>query len=249
MDIERTKELRFLKCRCKALKDALERTLRDNSNVTGRYSSYKTYALEYESLVKEIERCIDLSNVRIMGFNTSKMRGSSDTLWSQQKGVIECLVMYVDVLIALIDGEMDFVEDEYSNIENFISAKLRRMMYTKPENEYEVQNAIESLFIGKGWNKGIDYDRETGKLEFSGKEYIPDFVIPKYNLCIEVKLIKEGRKSKVIEEINADITAYSKEYKRLLFVVYDLGYIRDELEFKRDIENVDEGIKVIVVKQ
>ena len=51
----------------------------------------------------------------------------------------------------------------------------------------------------------IDYDRETGKFEFSGKEYIPDFIVPKLNLCIEVKLLKEGRKSKMIEEINADI--------------------------------------------
>ena len=60
--------------------------------------------------------------------------------------------------------------------------------------------------------------------------------------------MKEGRKSKIIEEINADITAYDKEYKRQLFVVYDLGVIRDEIEFKRDIENAKDDIKVIIVK-
>ena len=84
-------------------------------------------------------------------------------------------------------------------------------------------------------------------LEFSGKEYIPDFIIPKMSLCLEVKLLREGRKSKIIEEISADITAYKKMYQRQLFVVYDLGVIQNELEFKRDIEMID-GVKVIVVK-
>ena len=69
-----------------------------------------------------------------------------------------------------------------------------------------------------------------------------------YYLCIEVKLLREGRKSKMIEEISADITAYRKEYQRILFVVYDLGVIQNETEFKRDIEMVD-GVKIIVVKQ
>ena len=96
-------------------------------------------------------------------------------------------------------------------------------------------------------SKGADYDRESGKVEFSGKEYIPDFIVPKMSLCIEVKLLRENRKSKIIEEISADITAYKKIYNRQLFVVYDLGVIQNELEFKRDIEMSD-GVKVIIVK-
>lgn len=52
----------------------------------------------------------------------------------------------------------------------------------------------------------------------------------------------------MIEEINADITAYNKEYKRQLFVIYDLGVIRDEIEFKRDIENSGDDIRVVIVK-
>lgn len=101
--------------------------------------------------------------------------------------------------------------------------------------------------MGCGLNKGIDYDRETGKFEFSGKEYIPDFIIPKLKLCIEVKLLRENRKSKIVEEMSADITAYSKQYQRHLFIVYDLGAIQNKEEFKRDIENAGD-IKVIVVK-
>ena len=62
-----------------------------------------------------------------------------------------------------------------------------------------------------------------------------------------MKLLRENRKSKVNEEISADITAYAKQYERQLFVVYDLGVIQNEEEFKRDIENAG-NVKVIIVK-
>lgn len=249
MDIERTKQIKFLLLRCKSLKENMIRTLNDSStSVTGRYSSFKTYAEEYSHLAYEVNKGIDLSKERILLYDVNKMKGWADSVWPQQKEIIDSLVVYTDTLIAFLEKEIDFIDDEYTNLENFIKNKLRSSLFTQPEKEKEVQNTIEALFIGKGWNKGIDYDRETGKFEFSGKEYIPDFIVPKLNLCIEVKLLKEGRKSKVIEEINADITAYSKEYKRQIYVIYDLGVIRDEVEFKRDIENAKDDIKVIIVK-
>lgn len=60
-----------------------------------------------------------------------------------------------------------------------------------------------------------------------------------------MKLLRENRKSKVNEEISADITAYSKQYHRPLFIVYDLGYVQNAEEFKRDIENAG-NVKVIL---
>ena len=66
--------------------------------------------------------------------------------------------------------------------------------------------------------------------------------------CLEVKLLKEkNKKSKIIEEINADITAYSKAYNEIVFIIYDIGVINDIIEFKRDIESSG-NIKVIVIK-
>ncbi len=151
------------------------------------------------------------------------------------------------MLLASLEESMDFVDDEFDNIENFLQSRLRTVIFQKPEKEVEVQNAIESLLLGRGLAKGVDYDRESGKFEFSGKEYIPDFIMPKMSLCIEVKLLKEGRKSRIIEEISADMTAYKKEYDRQLYVIYDLGFIQNEIEFKRDIE-MSEGVKVIIIK-
>ena len=62
-----------------------------------------------------------------------------------------------------------------------------------------------------------------------------------------MKLLRDGKKSKIIEEINADITAYSKQYERQLFIVYDLGCIQNEEEFRRDIESMG-NIKVLIIK-
>lgn len=151
------------------------------------------------------------------------------------------------MLYASLEGNMDFADDEFDNLENFIQSRLRTVIFDRPQKEVEVQNALEALLLGRGLCKGTDYDRESGKFEFSGKEYIPDFIIPKLKLCIEIKLLREGKRSKIIEEISADITAYSKQYERQLFVVYDLGYIQNEAEFKRDIENAGD-VKVIIIK-
>jgi hypothetical protein len=51
----------------------------------------------------------------------------------------------------------------------------------------------------------------------------------------------------VIDEINADIVAYSKGYRQLIFVVYDLGYIRAEIEFRHDLEKTG-NTDVLVIK-
>ncbi len=45
MDIEKTKQIRFLLLRCNSLKENMIRTLNDNiTDVSGRYAAFKTYA-------------------------------------------------------------------------------------------------------------------------------------------------------------------------------------------------------------
>ena len=249
MNIEKTKQIKYLIKRCESLKQVMIHTLDDNTTAeSGRYANYKTYAEEYSILAKKTLLVIDCPDEQIKVYHIEKMKSWADTLWPYQKNIIESVLVYTEILIALLEKEIDFADSEYDNIVNFIDNRLRSCIYKMPDKEVEIQNALESLFIGRDWNKGIDYDRETGKIVFSGREYVPDFVIPKLELCIEVKLLRVGKKSSIIEDINADITAYSKQYKRILFVVYDLGDIRDEIEFRRDIENAKENIKVLVIK-
>lgn len=67
-------------------------------------------------------------------------------------------------------------------------------------------------------------------------------------MAVEIKLIKDAKEqSRIIEQISADITAYSKEYERIMFLVYDLGCIQNEIQFRSDIEKSG-NIRVIVVK-
>jgi hypothetical protein len=81
------------------------------------------------------------------------------------------------------------------------------------------------------------------------KEVIPDFDLLQISTAIEVKVIKDATRLAVtVDEINADIRAYGQAYKAIVFVIYDLaGHIRDESEFRRDLEAVD-GVKVVIVK-
>ena len=96
--------------------------------------------------------------------------------------------------------------------------------------------------------KGQDYDREVGRVKFSVKEAVPDFVVTKFSLTMEIKLAKNvGRVKEIVDEIGADITSYATTYRQLLFVIYDLGHIRDGNEYRSDLENA-QNVSVIIVK-
>ncbi len=246
-NIDKTKEIKILISQVKTLCNTVNEILNNTSAAEySRYVSFADMAKCYNDLADQARKILNVSTM-FYTFNLDAMPSWGDSLWITQKRILEQVLASSRMLLASLEGSVDFVDDEFDNIENFLCSRLRTVIFQKPEKEIEVQNAIESLLLGRGLSKGTDYDRESGKFEFSGKEYIPDFIIPKMSLCIEVKLLREGKKSKVIEEISADITAYKKAYQRQLFVIYDLGVIQNEVEFKRDIEMTD-GVKVIVVK-
>lgn len=245
--LELTREIKVLISQIKSFCEMLHEILRDK-NVTeiGRYSCFKDMASIYNDFAERVKNVLNVSTM-FYTFNLNEIPSWGDSVWPTQKRILEQVLLSAKMLLSCLEENIDFVDDEFDNIECFLQSRIRTVIFQKPEKEVEVQNAIEALLLGRGLAKGVDYDRESGKVEFSGKEYIPDFIIPKMSLCIEVKLLREGRKSRIIEEISADITAYNKVYERQLYVVYDLGVIQNELEFKRDIEMVG-GVKVIIIK-
>ncbi len=122
--------------------------------------------------------------------------------------------------------------------------QLRKVIRTPPEKERQVQDAFESLLIGAE----IPYGREVDSIEYSSKTYTPDFSITKISLAIEVKLCSRAEREKELpEEINDDILAYQTKYQNLLFVIYDLGYIRDVDRFCGSFEE-HENVTIKVVK-
>jgi len=181
-------------------------------------------------------------------YNLDKVPQPGDMPMPDQKGLFEAVHANLSILEAWLSARVDLPAEKAEGLKNFFEANLRRAIFDLPVQEREVQNAIEQLLIGRGLTKGLDYDREVGRVKVSIKEVVPDFVMPKLSLAIEVKLAKTETKSKaIVDEINADIQAYGRSYAHVLFVVYDLGTIRDTVEFTRDLESVV-GVEVIVVK-
>jgi len=127
---------------------------------------------------------------------------------------------------------------------NIAEHKLRKAIQNAPSVEKEIQNAFETLLIGAD----IFCSREKDSIEYSTKTYIPDFIIPKIDLAIEIKFCgKNGREKDIIEEINDDILAYQTKYGNILFVIYDIGNIRDVDSFVKPFEE-NQGVVVKVVK-
>jgi hypothetical protein len=177
-----------------------------------------------------------------------KMPSAYDTIAAQQKEVFESVHANLSILRAFLESRLGVSTDKVRSLTDFFQSNLRRAIFNEPQKEVEVQNALEQLLIGRGLVKGIDYDRETGRVKVSIKETVPDFILQKLGLAIEVKLSKTQSKSKeIVDEINADIRAYGREYAFTLFIVYDLGTIRDEVEFKQGLE-IAGGVTVVVVK-
>lgn len=127
---------------------------------------------------------------------------------------------------------------------NLAEQKLRKVIRDKPEKEKQVQDAFETLLIGAD----IPYGREVDSIEYSSKTYKPDFSLPQINLTVEVKLCgQEQREKELPAEINDDILAYKTRYQNLIFVVYDLGFIRDIDRFCNSFEK-HENVTVRVIK-
>lgn len=122
--------------------------------------------------------------------------------------------------------------------------KLRQVIRKDPSNEKEVQDAFENLLVGAD----ISVSRETERIKYSSKTYTPDFTMERAGLAIEVKFCnRAGREKEIIAEINDDILAYKTKYGNIVFVVYDIGCIRDVERFSKNFEDQD-GVVVRVVK-
>lgn len=231
-----------------ALLDSMEQSVKavSESNVW-KHTSYETYMRKYNALVQEVSKSTSGTNLLDL-YNLEKVPTMGNTIAIQQKGYFDSVHANLSILKAFLENKIGVKEDKVLQIKDFLQANLRRAVFNTPEKEVQVQEVIEQLLIGKGMEKGVDYDREVGRVKISIKEVVPDFIFQKLGLALEVKLSKSSTKSKaIIDEINADIMSYSKEYKSIIFLVYDLGSIRDEIEFKNDLE-VNNGISVIVIK-
>ena len=215
--------------------------------VVGQYASFKTFMRKYNLIATAAIPLLGDAGMLDL-FDLSHINGSGNYTWPQQKELFDHVLANVAMLRSLLENSLNFAEDQTQNLKDFIQANLRRAVFSIPEREVEIQNSIESLVVGRGMAKGTDYDRETGRVKTSGKESVPDFIFANLRLCLEVKLSKtKDDLRSIVDQINADVRSYGTKYERQLYVIYDLSSIRDEAEFKKDIENTP-GVSVVIVK-
>ncbi|MCJ2059815.1 hypothetical protein MKL09_25205 [Methylobacterium sp. J-048] len=243
---EAVRVLRGLSARVGALRRAMEAVMAGTTPDHAKWVAFKSYAKSYNEMAAlYITTTKDPTPTM---YNLEKIKSSMDTLWPVQKEIFD--MIYVDVLTmdALLIQFDTGKTASLSELQDLLSANLRKVIFARPDREVEIQNAIETLLVGRGYQKAVDYDRETGKFKFSGKEFIPDFIFPTVGTALEVKLIRErAHVSKCIEEMSADIPAYLSKYADILFCVYDLGEIRDVNEFQEGIAK-QPGVRICVVK-
>lgn len=249
--MEKKERIKSLLNSTNALLGAMEKSIGSVSGETanvGRYSTFKFFIRKYNKLLRQAVPLLTNTALLDQG-NEDRLRDTDDYTWIKQKEFFDGVHSNTLILKSLLEGEIGYAEDATNNLRDFLQANLRRVIFAIPEKEIEIQNAVETLIVGRGMAKGTDYDRETGRVKVSGKESVPDFIFfPNLKLCLEVKLCKSSERAKaLVDEINADIRAYSTLYERQLYIVYDVGIIRDEAEFKKGLENAP-GVSVIVVK-
>lgn len=240
-------EIKELRDHCIAIQDAMDATRRSRSEDVWVHSSYRVFMRKYNELV---DRVLGVMNVMppVGKYDLERVPTHGNTAATQQRNFFDDVYANVLILRAFIESRGGLNEVEAENILNFLKANLRKAIHSAPDNEKDVQNAIEALLVGKGMQKGLDYDRETGRVKVAGKESVPDFYFRNEKMVLEVKLCnRTGKLPAIIDEINADIVAYSTGYDRVWFLVYDIGFIRDEDEIVQGLQQ-SEHVKCAIVK-
>ena len=219
----------------------------DSPGNVWKYSGFREFLRKYMQIVNFLDRNIELPPI-LDRYDMKQVPLRSRTLAHQQKAYFESVHANLGLLSEFLRTQVGPIDDEILRLRDFLQSRLRSAVFTSPEKEKSIQDTIEQLLIGRGMQKGQDYDREKGRARISIKEAVPDFVLPPIDLALEVKLIKSTDRAKsVIDEISADIVAYLSRYRHVIFLIYDTGYIRDIDEFRRDFER-RLNVSVIVVK-
>src|SRR5206468_7084421 len=138
--------------------------LRSDPDAVWKHASYKQYMRKYNHLVERlqgfttIEAPIDL-------YNLDKVPAPGDTIMPMQKELFEAVHANLSILEAYLSAKLDLKAEKVDNLRHFLEANLRKAIFRSPETEREIQDTIEQLLIGRGLTKGVDYDREVGRVK------------------------------------------------------------------------------------
>jgi len=205
---------------------------------------YPAYINEYNLLVPFVIKHFGEEAERLFQpIDIGKAINPADAVGAMWRTYLELASARLNALTAYIQTKVGRTDFQIQSIIDLINTNLRPTIFEDPEKERDVQNALETLFRVRG----IDYRREKITIPYSSKTFVPDFTFESLDLALEVKLCKSAENEKtIIDDINADIPAFQTKYKNVVFVVYDIGHIRDVSLFKSGIEsNPDIYVQVI----
>ena len=252
-DQDNTKRLEEILAMSRALLASMDRVMSTvpDSGSAWHFASFRDYAQHYNRLARAATEAEPSISPLLVLYDEAKLPNFANSLDMQQHSLFQNVHGSISMLCALISSNLGSSSRsvDVRGLQDFLSSSLRRAMLSgEPETEAEVQDTIEKLLVGRGMAKGTDYDRETGRVKHSGKESIPDFIFRPLSTALEVKFTKSNQsRSRIVDEMNADIAAYGTGYAHIIFIVYDIASITDVEEFKRDIESI-QNVSVLVVK-
>lgn len=231
-----------------ALRSAMDRSISSTAENHWRYVGFRDYMAKYQRIAEQVSKLIKIT-APIGSWDLSKVGSVMDTIGVVQRQYFEAVYANLSILGAFVEHSIGAKEDEIRALSDFFQANLRKAVFDRPERERNIQDVVEQLLIGKGLSRGLDYEREKGRVKVSIKETVPDFIIRKLSLAIEVKLSRDSNAARqIVDEMNADIQAYGKAYSAIIFVVYDLGSIQNEVEFRQGIASPEQNIHVAIIK-
>jgi hypothetical protein len=112
-----------------------------------------------------------------------------------------------------------------------------------PEDEGNLRDGFETLLAGSG----IAYERAGDAIAAPSGNVVPDFAFPDLQAALRMKLChRPGREKEIAAEIEEETAAGRARYPRMVFAVYDLGFIRDVGQFSKRFEGRD-AVRVVVL--
>ena len=140
--LDETREIKVLLSQIKGFCDTIHDILHNSTAAEiGRYSSYRDMACIYNDFAEQVRRVLKVSSM-IYTFNIDQFPKYGDAVWGVEKKLLEQVYVSAKMLLSSLEGSLDFVDDEFDNIENFFSSRLRTVIFSKPEKEVEVQKPI-----------------------------------------------------------------------------------------------------------
>jgi hypothetical protein len=131
-----------------------------------------------------------------------------------------------------------------NDVAKIVDQNLHKFLSKKPKDEATVRNAVVALLK----SEGLDPYVEQGAVAFGQTSFKPDIILELYSLAIELKYCRGKQDlSRVTNGILSDIIAYKKDFREILFLVYDASKIVDKERFTKDIEKHSKGVQVLVV--